>query len=66
MRFDSLVKTEETINKTKLVTYYLTLDGKYFKLTLKTALSIMESFNITEGRTRTEPNGLKTTLYYQI
>lgn len=65
MIFDSLIRTEEIINKTKWVTYYLTLNGKFFKLTLKTAMSIMESFELKEGAPHREPNGLLTTTYYQ-
>lgn len=65
MKFDSLVKTEQTLNKTKLVSYYLTLNGMYFKLTNKTAMQMFDVFDLVEGRTNKEPSGLATTMYYQ-
>ena len=64
MKFDSLTRTEQILGS-KWVNYYLTLDGKYFKLTTKTALQMFEAFDLVEGRTNKEPNGLTTTIYYQ-
>jgi hypothetical protein len=63
MIFDSLVKTEQTL-KSKWVNYYLTLNGKYFKLTNKTAMEIFESFNLVESSKKSK-DGLTTTFYYQ-
>jgi|HubBroStandDraft_3_1064219.scaffolds.fasta_scaffold08371_1 hypothetical protein len=64
MKFDNLVRTEQFI-KSKWVTYYLTLNGKYFKLTTKTAMEMLEAFDLVEGITNKEVNGLTTTIYYQ-
>jgi len=64
MRFDSLVRVEQTLGK-KWVTYYLTLNGKYFKIATKTAMLFFHAFELHEGHPRKNQDGTITIFYYQ-